>query len=811
MMNNKLNEVLSAINKTLSDGYRTLMVLKVVRAIFLSLATASLWAVVASDRIGEQLLLGLVTFVVAMAIKARKKPLNLSENDLILALEIKNPEMTMAASNLKNINDRKDPVALSRWTEPLKSLTEDTKKSESERNRTFASSLISPLVIILITLPFSSNSLSNVISEVTKAVNNFDKSMTLKVVQGAATELEKDTFKLSTSSPLELELLTQNFIEISVKDSGFGKALPIVELRNPKSENAKNSVYQSFQLLPERTQSNTNANTVYKISIAVSTNVELFIPAIDSGSPLALIKVKNLPLPKVKISQVSPIEDPWPDDKPIILSIKVDAENPLQTVRLVIRSGGRSSKETVANVLSEDKRNIDSTYSLVLEPYVQSDIAQVEIFAEAIDRAVPTPLMGVSNILQLTTASAYGRYRSTLTLLRELKTHVDESVEKLTPSLPPKTAEIAANATAKSENSPFFDGLDRVSIRNFERSVNEVGLNKNVATLIDLSSDLNDFLLEHEILDARERDRDFFVAARGLSRLIEHKREDRPVEVLTVSDRLIAFLNDRYKYWTLRVSRLDPPPASWASHVEKKPFHGYLEQISNLDLDTKKNNRNGQLQILSKTVKEYREWIEELEKLEDSQRQEQERKRQQGLASAKDSLKELQKRQGKITTTLDKAKLREEEVASSWASTRMKQNTNVEQTNRLENQMRAMAPKVAMRVKAAAESMKNTVESGNSNNFDQAESASDLAGRLLRQAQKAASQPNQKRQKRGSRRRVTGDNYYGQSVVGGDVEIKREYQVDKRYREDILNEVLNNPTDQEDKALLENYLRQVLR
>ena len=47
--------------------------------------------------------------------------------------------------------------------------------------------------------------------------------------------------------------------------------------------------------------------------------------------------------------------------------------------------------------------------------------------------------------------------------------------------------------------------------------------------------------------------------------------------------------------------------------------------------------------------------------------------------------------------------------------------------------------------------------------------------------------------------------------MGGDVEIKREYQVDRRYREDILNEVLNEQTGSENKALLENYLRQVIR
>ena len=40
---------------------------------------------------------------------------------------------------------------------------------------------------------------------------------------------------------------------------------------------------------------------------------------------------------------------------------------------------------------------------------------------------------------------------------------------------------------------------------------------------------LDDFLFEHEILDDRERDRDFFVATRALTRLVEKKPSKRLV------------------------------------------------------------------------------------------------------------------------------------------------------------------------------------------------------------------------------------------------------------------------------------------
>ena len=44
------------------------------------------------------------------------------------------------------------------------------------------------------------------------------------------------------------------------------------------------------------------------------------------------------------------------------------------------------------------------------------------------------------------------------------------------------------------------------------------------------------------------------------------------------------------------------------------------------------------------------------------------------------------------------------------------------------------------------------------------------------------------------------------------MEIQREYQVNRRYREDVLEEVRRaRATEGRDKELLENYLRKVIR
>jgi hypothetical protein len=141
----------------------------------------------------------------------------------------------------------------------------------------------------------------------------------------------------------------------------------------------------------------------------------------------------------------------------------------------------------------------------------------------------------------------------------------------------------------------------------------------------------------------------------------------------------------------------------------------------------------------------------------------------------------------------------------------MTENSNIQAGQRVEGKLRMLSPQAAERMKAAVTAMSHTVEQGNADKFVPAESQADLAGRLLRQAQQAASQSQRDKQQRGRRRRVAGDNYYGQTIVGGDVEIKREYEVDRRYREAILDEVRSVNVNAEERSILENYLRQVIR
>jgi hypothetical protein len=250
-------------------------------------------------------------------------------------------------------------------------------------------------------------------------------------------------------------------------------------------------------------------------------------------------------------------------------------------------------------------------------------------------------------------------------------------------------------------------------------------------------------------------------------------------------------------------------PRQWPEIRDRRPFHQGLSAVG----DASANDSNHQaLAKVAQIVSRYRAWIDELEAKEDELRKRRESERQRGLASAENQLRELQRRQGEISAGLDQAKSRDaSEMAKNWPGLRGTQNGNIKGTRSLEGKLRAFSPGAEIRIKAAIEQMQVTVDRGNGSDFPAAESSSDMAGRLLRQAEQAAQQSRESGGERGRRRRVSGDNYYGQSIVGGDIEIKREYQVDRKYREDILDEVSRSRTAEDDKILLDRYTREVVR
>ncbi len=795
-----LSKHIKFINRFQIASEAFLLLIRLVRSFSLGAVIMGIWASVKPMEQDEQLVIGLMSMSFFFILSLRWNSKTIGADAVLKSLEIKHPEAQRSSFSLK----RTHPQNIA-WKPYLQSERHEIWQRKLKFLSYKLSTLVIPAVLWLAVTELSPGAMSSAIHSMQKVVAQFTKGTTLTIVKGLTDPSAEDSFKLSAHDSHELTLLEQNRVEVTVV--GDENDRPFVMLKPINS-----AVTQTFRLTSSKVD-NHKAGNVHKIAFSIRESAELFVSTLSTNRVAAKVKVLRLPLPQVSLKVSGDKQDPWPDELPLPLEINVSAENPLQLIRLQIESEGQTHTELVSNILAQDKTEVATTYSLLLENYVQQDLATLKITAEALDRHLPNPLMGRSEPLVIKTASAYGRYRETLGTLHNVKQALDKVLSEGSDELDPSIAETMFKAVQQAETSPFFDGLDRHIIRSELNAIERLSRQMDKEELMLTQEKLNKFLFEHETLDDRERDRDFFVAARSLSRLVEQKKADRQIAVTVVGTRLKTFLDERHARWKLRLKYVQEAfkPPEW-QQIQNKPFHSMLDSVVR-DASTDEEGNQKALQTLSQIVADYRHWIEALEQAEDASREEMEQKRQQGLADSRKQLRELQKRQAKISQKLDRAVQRSQtEIAEQWSSMRMDQNANIKNTKSLEAKLRSLSPVAAERIKAAVQSMGMTIEAGNKEAFVEAESASDLAGRLLRKADSAAKQSQKQKMRRGRRRRVTSDQYYGSSVAGGDVEIRREYEVSRRYREDILDEVRRaSQSEGRDRELLENYLRRVIR
>ncbi len=813
----RTEELTNRINRLLRSGIYFAWFVRIAAFLLIAFSAVGIWQAVDTTDLRDPSGIVIALLLAGIACWPRYRVRKISPAVTNINLDIMNiapiPAESSDDSQSEEFQNQEQQAHLLQFYEQLKS-------EQSGRNMQFASSLALPALLFAAVASLAPSTLPDAWSTVSSIVKRLNSGATIKIVEGIAQKDAPSEFKLSSGKELEIEVLEENMIEITLVASRAPGVAYTVELRRVEVQPGEDEVFQSFRLGEDGITSGSEEDTSsFRISFTATQPVRVVIPTISKDRSLAVIKVKSLPVPRVRLTVATELgEDPWPDDRPLPLRITAKAENPLQTITMLIRSSEKTSRELVVNVMNEANLSIDTNYSLLLEPYIDSDFAEVELIAEAVDRSVPDNLVGLSNPVRISTVSAYGRYRQTLNSMRQVKEQLDDSIGKKSDKLPSEIAEIMKKALKQSDESPFFDGIDRVQIEQFDSEIKSLEREYDSERLAQTSSDINDFLFEHEALDDKERDRDFFVSIRGLSRVVEQPVAKRSGSVDTATERILKFLDDRSERWKLRVNRLpeDYHPKQWPRVRDERPFHAALNAVAkSAKTDA---TRQDALTRLSKLTTEYRDWIEDLEKMEEQHREQQEQKRQQGLANARDQLKELQKRQGEISQNLDRAAERPaSEFSGKWPSTRMEQQSNINETTSLENQIRSLSPAAGERIKVAIDAMKFTLESGNQQKFGDAESGSDMAGRLLRQADSAARKAQKPQQSGRRRRRVTGDGYYGQSIVGGDIEIKRDYQVDQRYREEVLNEIrqtLNESDDQtssQDRRYLEDYLRSVIR
>lgn len=772
----------------------------VLRSFLLASASFLLWAWVRPEAWGEQValfIISLISFLVTGWTKGLKEN---SAGEWLVSLEMRNPSSNPSAFQIKGHREL-DPV----WIRNIEEDMEDQKFEGKRIIRAKLASLAIPLIALFLFYENAGQAWDRAMYSLERAAMSLSYGAKIRVLEGSPND-ERGVVSLSANRNFDITVLEQNLIELTV--NAAPDATPLLQLKDKQGK-----IMQTFKLLRMGDARADDASGTFSLRFAQAEDADLYLSTISTSRSVASIKVKKLPVPRVTLSSMAREGEPWADDKPLPLTIDVKADNPLQAVQLHIKSGERENRELVSEVMAQDKKDLHTPYSLALESYMEQDVQEIEIIAEAMDRSVPVPLVGRSKPIVIQVASAYGRYKMSLETLRQIKSMLDGSLQQQTPVNAKELKELSDKVQMQADDSPFYDGLDRQQISQMNQSFEMLEQKANMPLAMKVSDDLNRFLFEHESLDDRERDRDFFIGARTLSRVLEQGKKERKLEVAEVNQKLQTFAKERMARWAKRVEHLSPGnrPESWQA-LKENPIDKGLAPIKAAD---DKGDTRSAIQTLSRNVERYRQWIEELEAKEDAARKEQEQARQQGLADARNVMKELQRRQGTVSTKLDKAAERtQSELEQSWNAVRMDQNSNIKAAKELEGQLRALSPEAGERIKAASEAMEATVSSGNEGKYGEAETSSDIAGRLLQQADSAARQSQQENQQRGRRRRVSSDQYYGNQITGGDVDLRRNYQVNRRYREDVLNDIRDvkrQESSEEADTLLEDYLRRVIR
>ena len=801
---NALSEI-NVIKRRAHIGYVTL---SLVRAGFMSAVVSSLWLIVDPLHPFTGFILGGLAFALLASFTSWKKKHQVHAEDFLIHLDMNHPGSQLSPFEASRADDF---IVQPDWQPKITREVKRVNAIETRRLSVMASSLAIPILVSLLLWFKAPPSLSLIGEEVRDMLSIFSGGTTLEILNGSLGKVESDKPIVLSTERQVIKLLPQNMVRLKIASTKANTAAtPSVELRSLPSESKQKNPAQTFQMNVDYGQDGHASGWILEFTSTEKS--ELVIPSL-SDKPLALLDVQSLPVPEVQLRIAGPSQEQWPDNIPVPFEIDVQSHNPLHRIQLVIKGKSRNKVENVTTVVGDATKSVHTEYKLNLEPYMEEDIVEFEVTAQAIDHAQPEPLTGTSTPILIKAASAYGRYRMTLQTLGKLKSLLDASVGEAKGKLDREAMELAATAAAQSETSPFFDMVDRVELARIVSGLNEakqLDPKTMVSKLLDLNGSLASFLFEHEALDDRERDRDFFIAVRTYSRVLEKPAAERPVTAASVVERIRKFLDQRHERWVKRVERLDSgmKPHLWPKIRDEKPFHaGIREALA----DDQKGLASPAQATLARITNLYKSWIEELEAKEDDAKQRKEQDRQQGLANARNELREIQQRQDLVSAALDRSSERkEDDLSSQWQSNRGQELTNSKQSSALLMQLRALSPTAGERLEAAIAEMDQTTALANKGDFVNAESAADLAGRLLRDAEQSAARSQQKRD-RGRRKRTSGDDYHGNAVVGGDVEIKSEYNVDPRYREEILKDIQSTGDDAADRTLLDNYLRQILR
>lgn len=712
------------------------------------------------------------------------------KSSLLLALDMDNPNV---GYSIYDSSLWSNPTFIAVWQQAVKLKENQVLKSELKRlyfqiKILAISTTLVFLSILIIKTPFQ--------TIIKKAFKNENvHSITLKVEKGLKDFKKEKTFILNARAVPTIELTESNLLILSFHNNSTEQT--IIDIKNNDNQ------LQSFAT--KKSNLKTASSDRFKsLKFSLSSNSSLSLRGFSKNRVLANFKINSPPIPIVKLLPAHKLAEPWQDTKELPLLIQVKSKKPLYKINLLYFVGGKSYRENIHTITSNEMLDLKTKTSIKLAKYMNDDYSNIEITAEAIDQSHPTPRRGYSKPLRLKVISSYGLYRHILNNLKEIRNSLDSSLSSQKPNIIKKSLNKLEQALHDSNRTSFFDLIDRSDLQKINSLAKQLSRTKSINLLYQTHWELTRFLQEHELLNDRERDRDFFVAARGLSRLIERKADNKILKNAELN--ILKFLKARQTRWRVRIGFLSKEhyPNRWPQ-IKKEPFKRAI-----MTAVRQEDNQSLSFETLSKTVSNYREWLEEIESLEDQAREDNEAKRQKGLTDARKVLKKLQDKQLEVSSRLDHAGSKiKEDLDEVWPIARRYQNSNINATKKFNNSLQKFSPNAAVRLAAALKSMKNTLLKGNKKNYIKAESYSDLAGRLLRKAESTTYEKRRKSNRQ--RRKLRSDSYFGRHLVEGDINLENEYEVSPQYRQNVLEEILDSNYDGKKRLILNQFLRKILR
>ena len=751
-----LNQQIKRYNRLLTVGHYTCIALHTCSALALALLVVALSYLLHDSNTYFNTLLWLYVFALAM-LCYRQRRTKLLRNDVLLKLDIDN------ATSVSSPYSRQDRHL---WQAAGKRFYQQVRQAVAKRFSKEALRLYVLGTFALLVLTGGNISLSMLFPFQLPSV------ISLQVLPAG------EIYQLGDDEPPTVQVHAHNLLQLTVNAPALPRP-PLLQLQT------QGLVYQQaqFSVLDEGD---------YQLTIRVDKQTELVIEELHGEKILANIALNPTAVPQVELTFASKITLPYPDEKPLPLRISARAQTPLAKVSLQINIGSESHTELINTIIRNDKHTFQTVYRVLLEPYVNSDLTEVELLAVVRDK---NGIVGRSEPLSLQFISAYGRYQQTLLVLSELKIKLQEKIENPRGVALKELTLLLTHAISLAGISPFFDAVDRFKLKGMQTL-----LQQSSPDLLLITEKLNAFLFEHETLNDRERDRDFFVSMRRLVWAISANKDLKPLV-----RQIKKFLNERRARWKERVEIIasSARPPTWATIKRERPFLQSLSRIEKEAVDDKES-------IVRQSIVDYKEWLVELEEYEDNFKQKLQAEVNRKVTNARNELRSMQKRQASISIYLDKADARSrKELTSGWTTTRMQQNTNIKQAKNMSNSLKQVSALAAARMQTALRAMQMVNTCGKKKDFTCAETQSDLAGRLLHQARSATR--SQLAQRRGRRRQTGSEQYFGQPVISGRVELQRDYKVNRKYREDILEEIQDSKLLEKHRDLLDSYLRKIVR